>query len=209
MIDRAGLDPRIFEPVRRHRHPGDPPANLTDEVWDGVYQEMPLWDIEHQSVRFAVAVALTEAVDDAGRGKTYAGVNVSSIRGPGSAWRTDYRCPDVAVYLTENPARDRGSHWYGGPDLALEIVSRGDRSRQKLGFYAAVGVRELFVIDRDPWALELYRLRGEELRSAGVTRPGGDPLRTEAVPLRWSLTDADPPAVSVTAAESSAPAPQS
>ncbi len=103
------------------------------------------------------------------------------------------------MFLADNPAEDRGSHWYGGPDLAVEIVSRGDRSRQKLTFYAGVGVKELLILDREPWSLELYRLADGELQSVGTTQPGGDPLKTQTVPVQWSLAATDPPTVAVAA----------
>ena len=170
-----------------------------DEVWNGVYIVMPLANNQHQRLATKVSGRLMPLIDDAGLGETFAGCNVSDVVPPAD-WRTNYRCPDVAVYLRDNPAEDRGSHWYGGPDIAVEIVSPGDRSRQKLGFYAAVGTRELFVLDRDPWALELYRLAGGELQSVGTTTPGGDPLRTDSVPLHWSITAGDAPAVAVAAA---------
>ena len=70
----------------------------------------------------------------------------------------NYRIPDLIVYLNTNPARDRDTHYVGGPDFALEVVSPGEDGTAKLDFYAAVGTREVLVIDRDPWALTLYRL---------------------------------------------------
>jgi len=35
--------------------------------------------------------------------------------------------------------------------------SRGDKTLEKLDFYAAVGTQELLVIDRHPWKLTMYR----------------------------------------------------
>ena len=187
-------DPRIFEPVRRHRLPGDPPANLSDEVWDSEYVEMPPHDVE----LCGLLADLTRTVPLLGDGFVASlGCNVSDRE---DDWRLNYRCPDFQIVGPDSTARNRETHFLGGPDLLVEIVSPGDRSRQKLGFYAAVGTRELFVLDREPWELELYRLAGGELRSVGTTAPGGDPLRTEAVPLRWSLTAGVTPAVTVSAA---------
>ena len=97
-------------------------------------------------------------------GKVYQGVNVSDRD---DDWTKNFRCPDVAVYLTGNPAVAKGAYWHGGPDFAVEILSPDDRSREKLDFYARVGVRELLLIDRDPWALELYRRNGAEWALAG------------------------------------------
>src|SRR5207253_305814 len=64
-------------------------------------------------------------------------------------------------------ARDCGTHWCGGPDFCVEIASPGDRSRDKLAFYAGIGVRELLLVDRDPWALELFRLSAGRLEPVG------------------------------------------
>ena len=190
-------DPYVVRTLKAEREAAG--LDRWDEVWNGVHIIMPPPNIEHQALSLRTGSQLLPLIDDAGRGVTAQECAVSDVDAPGD-WRTNYRTPDLAIYLTTNPAENRGSHWYGGPDIAVEIVSPGDRSRQKLGFYAAVGTRELFVLDRDPWALELYRLSGGELKSVGTTTPGGDPLRTESVPLNWSLTAGDAPAVAVAAA---------
>ena len=189
-------DPEVALTLRAEREANG--LDRWDEVWNGVYIIMPLPNNEHQEFATELAADLRPFAKVRG-GRIFAGCNVSDVEDCTIDWRTNYRCPDIAVFLADNPAEDRGSHWYGGPDLAVEIVSPGDRSRQKLAFYAGVGVRELLVLDRDPWALELYRLSGGELRSVGTTTPGGNPLTTETVPLRWTLTTADPPAVAVAA----------
>jgi Uma2 family endonuclease len=76
--------------------------------------------------------------------------------------------------------------------LAVEIVSEDDRSRDKIPFYARVGTRELLVIDRDPWSLELFRLSGGELRSIGTaTLENGLVLASETLPLTFRLVRGD------------------
>jgi len=54
--------------------------------------------------------------------------------------------PDVLVFSNDTAAIDRKSHWLGGPELAIEIVSPGDKTLEKLDFYAAVKTQELLVI---------------------------------------------------------------
>ena len=189
-------DPEVVSTLRAEREASG--LDRWDEVWNGVYILMPLANNEHQELSLDIGADIRPTVKAMG-GRVFAGCNVTDIADRSIDWRTNFRCPDVAVYLPGNPAEDRGSHWYGGPDLGMEIVSRGDRSRQKLAFYAAVGVRELFVLDRDPWGLELYRLSGGELKSVGATVPGGPPLTTETAPLNWTLTETDPPTVAVAA----------
>ena len=190
-------DPEVALTLRAEREAEG--LDRWDEVWNGVYLIMPLPNLEHQEIATDLAGDLRPFVKPGG-GRVFAGCNVTDVADPAIDWRTNFRCPDVAAYLPGNPAVDRGSHWYGGPDVAVEIVSRGDRSRQKLAFYARVGVRELLILDRNPWSLELYRLHDGELRSVGTTEPGGEALTTETVRLRWSLAPTDPPGVAVAAA---------
>ena len=120
-----------------------------DEVWDEVYILMPNPNIEHQDIATGLSAIFRAVVDWSGLGKSYQGVNVSDRA---DDWTKNYRCPDVAVYLTGNPAIAKGAYWLGGPDFAVEVISPDDRSREKFDFYARVGVRELLLIDRNPGA---------------------------------------------------------
>jgi len=169
-------------------------ADRYDEVWDGVYVMAAMPNNEHQRLVNKLAFALESAIGQPDRGLVFPGVNVSDQP---KHWKRNYRCPDVAVFLSGNAARDKGTHWYGGPDLAIEIVSPGDRSRKKSDFYAAVGTRELLILDRDPWRLELSRLSGTGMAPVGVSTPQtADALQTESVPFMWRLiTGAERPKV--------------
>lgn len=124
-----------------------------DEVWDGTYYMSPLANIEHQEIATQLCFALMQWLGSGPGLHIYQGINVSDRE---DDWTENFRCPDVAVYLPGNPAKARDTHWLGGPDFAVEVLSRGDRARKKFDFYFKVGVRELLLIDRGPWALELY-----------------------------------------------------
>jgi Uma2 family endonuclease len=65
--------------------------------------------------------------------------------------------------LESGQARNCGTHWVGGPDFVVEVVSFEDRTREKIGFYASIGARELLIVDRAPWQLEHYRLVSNSL----------------------------------------------
>jgi len=149
--------------IRRRRITG---ADRFDEVWDGVYVMSPLADNVHQDLGGGIAAGIMVLL----RGETVArvqpGANVSD---QDEDWTKNYRCPDVLVFLAGNPAQDRDTHWLGGPDFAVEILSKGDRARKKFAFYARVGVRELLLVDRRPWRLELYRLAGGEYEQVGTS----------------------------------------
>ncbi|TWT97328.1 Uma2 family endonuclease [Neorhodopirellula pilleata] len=129
-------------------------ADRFDEVWDGVYMMSPIANNEHQSLATQLSAAICAIVDWQDLGKTFTGANVSDRP---TDWTKNYRVPDVLVFSAQTNAEDRHSHWFGGPEFAIEVVSPGDRTLDKLDFYAEVGTRELLVIDRDPWQLTLYR----------------------------------------------------
>jgi Uma2 family endonuclease len=132
--------------------------------------------------------------------QAFPGVNVSDRP---EDWKKNFRCPDVAIYLPDNPAKLMGAFWHGGPDFAAEVLSPRDRSRKKLDFYAKVNVRELLLVDRKPWALELYRLTDGELKLVGKIAP--DPsqsLRSEVLPVSFRLLPGDPrPTIQVSQTE--------
>jgi Uma2 family endonuclease len=168
-----------------------------DEVWEGVYVMPPYPNNEHQFLQTRLTTILDLVVGLQGKGEVLAGANVSDrIEG----WTHNYRCPDVAVFLKGNRAENHETFWFGGPDFAVEIVSPDDASRDKLEFYASVGVRELLIVDRAPWKLELYRLQGKSLVDVGNSvLPKPATLRSEVVPLSFRLVAGGPrPSVEVT-----------
>jgi Uma2 family endonuclease len=162
-------------------------ADRWDEVWEDVYVMAPLPNDEHQFVQQRLSTILDLIIGFTGKGDVRPGVNVSDRED----WTHNYRCPDVVVFLNGTTAQNRDTFWLGGPDFAIEIVSPDDASRDKLEFYARVGVRELLIIDRDPWSLELYRLQGRRMISAGqsvgVTVPAAATLDSQVVPLCFRL----------------------
>ena len=169
-------------------------ADRYDEVWDGVYVMAPLADDQHQNLQGQLVTIFTLTIAWPGLGEVRGGVNVSDRE---TKWRTNFRIPDVAIFLKGTSARNSGTHWVGGPDFAVEIASSGDLIDKKLGFYSAVGVRELLVIERDPWALQLYRKNDDELRLVSSASP--EPISSEVIPLGFRLdTSASHPRIEVT-----------
>lgn len=156
-----------------------------DEVWDGDYYLPPLANLDHQDLAGSLTAVFKMVIQWKGLGRVYPGINVSDRE---DDWRQNYRIPDVAVFLKETKAVNKDSHWLGGPDFAVEIQSPGDRTREKIDFYAAVGTQELLIINRAPWQLELLRLTGEELQPAGTaTVENNTTLSSSTVPLTFEL----------------------
>ncbi|MFQ5732084.1 MAG: Uma2 family endonuclease [Planctomycetaceae bacterium] len=193
-MDALICDPETTEQLIARRR--DMGVDQYDEVWDGVYVMSPMANNEHQSFVGRLNTAFEIAVEWAKLGVSIPGVNVSDRK---DDWQSNYRVPDVAVFLNDTQAENCDTFWYGGPDFAVEIVSPGDKTREKLDFYAKVGTRELLIIDRDPWALELCRFADGKLASthkASVAGPAQ--LKSNVVPLTFALAPADPrPAIQV------------
>jgi Uma2 family endonuclease len=179
----VSLEPGELKRLIRERR--DSGGDRWDEVWDGVYVMPPLADNEHQRMGLDLAIDIRNALGPDERIQIFAGCNVSDQP---KRWRRNYRCPDVAVFLPGNPAEDRGSHWFGGPDFAIEILSPFDRSREKFGFYAKVGVRELLLVDRRPWQLEIHRLEGDRfVRTGRSDLDDSTALPSQILPLTYRL----------------------
>lgn len=177
------LDPYLARDFVAARHASG--GDQFDEVWDGRIVVPPMPNNEH----FRLVTKLVEpfsAVIDWDRGdQALPGGNVSD-RDDG--WQHNYRNPDILVALAGGAAIDRGTYWRGGPDLVVEIISPGENPHDKFGFYAQVSTREVLIVDRDPWALELYQLCGGKLVLAGRSDLSNSAVLTSSVlPLTFRL----------------------
>jgi Uma2 family endonuclease len=182
ILDKS-LERRI---IARRRRLG---IDRWDEVWDGVYVLTPPADIEHFSVSGDLVDVLMTVVKHAGLGEVFSGVAISDRK---ERWTKNFRVPDASVFLKGNPADDCGTHWSGGPDLAIEVVSPKDRSRKKIPFYEKVGTHELLIVDRRPWRVTLFRLTDGKLSEIGQsTLDNPQTVASEVVLLSFRLIEAD------------------
>ncbi len=164
--------------------------NNRDEVWEGVLVVPAVANNEHQTLVMDLCYAFASCANRSGGDRVQPGANVSDRD---AKWKDNYRCPDVVVYLASNKAKDSNTHWVGGPDQAVEIASPGEDPRLKLEFYAKVKTREVLIVDRDPWALELYQFKGAKLVSVGVSDLATSAvLKSEALPLSFQLCPGTP-----------------
>jgi Uma2 family endonuclease len=189
------LDPNWEQVLKAAREAQNPYTR--DEVWDGVLVVPPLANNEHQDIVMDLCHAFRSIINRAGGDRVHPGANVSDRD---KDWTRNYRDPDAVVYLAGNPAVDRNTHWIGGPDLAVEVVSLGEDPRQKFSFYAKVNTREVLLVDRDPWALELYQLAGGVLQPAGRSDAANPAvLMSGVLPLTFQLQAGSPrPTILVT-----------
>ncbi len=148
-----------------------------DECWDGVYVMPPAPSSDHQRAVFKLARVLS-ACRPTRRDQVIPGVNISP---EADDWERNYRVPDIAVVLAGNPLVDHGSYIHGGPDLVVEMRSRGDDSYRKLDFYTALGVREVLVVERDTRRPVLFRLGRKKLTRVKPTAIDGGSWLTSVV----------------------------
>jgi Uma2 family endonuclease len=141
-------------------------ADQWDEMWEGVLHIAVSPNRDHQDFELALAMWLRQNWADPNGCRVYTRINIAE---PGT-WPDNYRIPDL-VLLT--PARfhiDCNEYFDGGPEVVVEIHSPDDEAYDKLAFYALVGVREAWIIDRDTKRPEVFELVGAELvaREAGA-----------------------------------------
>jgi len=184
VLDRA-LEATVMSLRGKDSH-----ERLRDEVWDGVTFIMPEADNLHDQIAsFFHGVFFAVFGMDPNYVLQFR-INLSDRE---RGWGKNYRVPDMTLFSAHGPARDCGNHWFGGPLIALEVVSPGDRSRDKLDFYAKVGTREVLIVDRDPWLIEMYELRRGRMRLKGTTSPTNRAiLDSSVVPLQFQLIRSRP-----------------
>ena len=182
------LDPVFEKQVRKDREQQN--VDRWDEVWEGVLVVPPSPNTEHFRLVSRLNSAFSAVIDWDRGDQAAPGGNVSDRD---QDWTKNYRVPDALVYLTGSPAVDRNTHWVGGPDFVVEIISPGEAPHKKFDFYAKIGTRELLIVDRKPWKLELYRLVEGKLELVGRSDLSNHAvLASTVLPLTFQLLQASP-----------------
>jgi Uma2 family endonuclease len=163
-----------------------------DEVWDGVWYMTPAPTLEHQRMLDEMIGFLVPHLKKTNRGRLVSGINVFR---DAEGW-TNYRIPDLTYVATgrEDILSEDGVR-AAGPDAVIEIRSPGDDTYEKLPFYAAIGTREVVIINRDTKSPEIHRLAGREFVTA---KPDANSwLLAETMSLRFRRVEAQPPRLRV------------
>ena len=125
---------------------------------------MPDPNIEHQRLVMRLGFVFCEVVNPPAGGEVFPGLNLSDRT---DDWKSNYRCPDVAVFWRATRPRFSRHIFAEQPTSWLRSLARATRAAISWSFMPSLGVRELLIIDRHPWSLELYRLSGSDLVLAG------------------------------------------
>lgn len=115
-----------------------------DEVWGGEYRMVPGPRIAHARLDAALLAAL-------GPYARAAGLTALTTFNLGTA--QDYRVPDQG-YLRH----PEDTMYVPTAEIVVEVLSPGDQTFAKFGFYAAHGVHEIVVADPDTAAVQIHTL---------------------------------------------------
>lgn len=178
-------DPSLEMLQERHRLGHD----RLDEVWDGVLHMVPTPGATHQAFARKLFLFLHSRVRDGYQIFYELGLYLS-------ADESNYRVPDLVIAADADVA-ERGVEQHA--ELVVEVLSKNDMSRDKLPFYAACNVKEVWLIDPKSREHEIYVLRGGQYFAATSDRGG-----TAHAPLfGLDFQTIDGPKLRVTAADGS------
>jgi len=138
--------PAELEELVERRHQLD--QDRRDEVWEGVLHMIPPPSVEHERIATRL-VRLLGPVADA------AGLELTGAIGIGGDPH-NYRVPDLVLL---RPAYK--PQWNETAALVVEIVSPGDKTWEKVSFYAAHHVDELLIVDPTKRRVDWRALTGK------------------------------------------------
>ena len=127
-----------------------------DEVWDGVIHMVPPASGPHMDVAFELAVALRTIVQ---RRELKVLMETGLFQHD-----ANYRVPDICV---GRPVMLTHRGWEG-VELVIEVLSPNDESRDKLPFFAKLGVREVWFVEPGTRAIEVMVLRGGDYHAVPI-----------------------------------------
>lgn len=149
------------------------------ELIDGVVVMSASRNPQHQRITMEIATQIALFLRNHAVGEVLPEIDVHIGQGP-TGGDLVYKPELIFVRSERLPAmRDK---IIGGPDLVVEVVSRGSRrmdSETKKNDYERFGVREYWLIDPERKAMTFWRLKGRRFVEVSAA---GDTFASEAVP---------------------------
>ena len=137
--------PQVEAYLEHRRHTG---ADRRDEIWDGVLHMAPAPQRRHGAMLMRLASVL-QPFADATQLELIADFNLGE--------ELDYRIPDAGLL---RPGAN--AVFLPSAAMAVEIVSPGDETSEKLPFYAAHDVDEVLILDPEARTVHWLALTGDE-----------------------------------------------
>jgi Uma2 family endonuclease len=161
-----------------------PHDGIRRELINGELREMTPVGMEHAAVAMTVLYSLHKHVRRNRLGGVYPELGFRLNSDPDTV-----RAPDASFVSADRIQQGIQSGFFvGAPDLAVEVVSPGDRYSElaaKVDEYLAAGCRMVLVVDPPRRTVAVHRLRTEStvLTEADVLE-GGDVVPGWSVPVR-------------------------
>ena len=160
--------PEIEAVIARRRALGQ---DTHDEIWQGEYHMAPA---PHQWHGYLVA-QLHDALKPLAAAAGLVRLDAFNL---GAA--DDYRVPDMGL------VRQLGADVYVPTAvMVVEVVSPGDESREKFGFYAGRGVDEVLIADPARRELSLFALAADRYRPTQHSAVLDTPVASIAAAITW------------------------
>lgn len=140
------LPAEVVELIDRRKRLG---LDNFDEVWEGVYHVAPMARFGHARLDQQLAVLLEPVA-------RRAGLQVSGAFNLGDP--DNFRVPDRGIHRGDP---DPGTVYLPSAAVVIEIVSPGDETYEKVPFYAAHQVEELWIVDPAERAVQIRALMGD------------------------------------------------
>ncbi len=150
------------------------PLARWSELIDGVIVDMSPPGAEHGSCQ-ATVIRILGRAQDQGAGRVFGELGFTIRRNPDAV-----RAPDVAFIRAErlSGAAIPKAFWEGAPDLAVEIVSPGDRPGEiqtKIREWIEAGARQVWVVYEDSRTVHvIHSLQDRMVLSVEDVLDGGD-----------------------------------
>lgn len=137
----------------------------------------PSPNVDHQTVEYTLHRWLDEHWAKPSGCRVHQQINVADP--DANPWTDNYRVPDLVMLTPQRFHIDQNEYFDGGPDAVVEIHSPGDEAYEKLNFYAKVGVREVWIIERDSKRPDVYEVVGDRCKKREADAEGW--VRSEVV----------------------------
>ncbi len=162
------------------------PEDKRYEILDGELFMVPAPNIRHQRLSKRIASALMAQLETTGSGEVF--------WAPCDVVLSDENVlqPDLLFVRRERSGIIGEAHVSGPPDLVVEILSPGTRSKDveiKRKLYAAFGVREYWIVDPDAETIEVLTWTDRGYAAAGVYGPSEYLLSPLLPGLKLPLAD--------------------
>jgi Uma2 family endonuclease len=159
-------------------------AGRWDEMWEGELHMVPMPNRAHQDLEWAMETYLRLRWARLRKAKVYHKINLAA---PGG-WPNNYRIPDLLLLSPERFGIDHNEYFEGAPDVVVEIRSPDDESYEKLGFYAELGVPEVWIVDGDSKEPEIHVLQAERYAKQAAGADGWVRSALTGIELRAGAT---------------------